>query len=240
MNMEMMTGYWDIVIFAVIAVVLLWRLRSVFGARNETDPPPVANPYNVVKPLPEKEETKTATMVEGTPTSQAASPVNWSGNLPNYDIVASATAHHRLIPFAAVAPDFRPDDFIDKAKKAFGLIVNAFAAGDKKTLEFLLSPALYKIFCDQIDARQPGDTYQAQLIGIKSAMITDAQLDGTQGLVTVDFRAEQSILHKRADNTIVDRLDGTKRTHLDRWVFSKNLKDAADPKWLLIRTEEIE
>ena len=238
--MEMMAGYWDIVIFAVIAVVLLWRLRSVFGTRNESDAPPVANPFNVVKPAADKEDVKPAALIDGAPAVQAASPVNWSGSLPNYDIVATATAHHRLLPFAAMAPDFRPDDFIDKAKKAFGLIVGAFANGDKKTLEFLLSPALYKVFADQIDARQSGDTYQSQLLNIKSAMITDAQLDGTQGIITVDFKAEQSILHKRADSTIVNGLDGTKRTHLDRWVFAKNLKDAADPKWLLIRTEEIE
>jgi predicted lipid-binding transport protein (Tim44 family) len=235
-----MNSYVDILIFAVIAVVLLWRLRATFGERSEDEPAPRDKPFIVIKTAKDDEEARQ--IVEQIVQQQkplAVSPVNWATNLPNYDMVTTATAHHRLTPFVKVDPEFRPDDFIDKAKKAFVMIVNAYTSGNKKTLEFLLAPPLYTVFAQQIDARAQGDVYKAELHGIRAAKISDATLNGTLATVTVDFTAEQTITYKRADGTIVGDNDGTRQVNRDRWTFLRDLA-GDDPKWLLQRTEEVD
>lgn len=233
-----MGAYVDIIFFAVIAGVLLWRLRGVLGERSEGDTP-YQNNYT-----PPNSAALTKANVEAALAALpshviAQSPVNWSANLPNYDIVATATVHHRLTPFLAVDPSFYPDDFIQKARKAFPAIVHAFAKGDKKMLEILLSPGLFKAFSDQIDLRKTNhETYDVTVKDVKKALITDADLNGTVATVTVDFTAEQAVTHKDRNGTVIGNDDGHTETTKDRWVFSRDLKSSA-PTWTLIRTEEI-
>lgn len=234
-----MTNYLDIIFFAVIACILLWRLRGVLGTRSEDDVSTrLSGPNGSTSGVATQATIEAA--VKALPSDViASSPINWSAALPNYDIVATATVHHRLIPFLAVDPGFYPDDFIVKARKAFPTIVTAFSKSDKKTLEFLVSPSLFKAFADQIDARAAkNEVFDVSVQDVKKALITDAQLDGTVATVTVDFTAVQSVLHKSANGNVIGREDGHTETTKDRWVFSKDLK-SSDPKWTLVKTEEI-
>jgi predicted lipid-binding transport protein (Tim44 family) len=225
---------WDIVLFAVIAGVLLYRLRSVLGERSEDDPPPF-----VMKPTTQPVETVAASMpVNEAPVSGALP--NWATALPNFDLVATATAHHQLGPFAAVDPIFHPSDFLEKAKKAFAMVLTAYSEGNKNTLEFLLSASLFTAFRNQIDARAvEKETYHIQLHGIKKAIISGARLDGTMGEITVDFTAEQTVTHKNAEGQFLGEGDGKRRLTHDRWTFARDLR-SQDPVWRLIRTEEID
>lgn len=233
-----MNAYLDIIVFAAIAVALLWRLRSVLGERSESgEPPQLKSGFSNAATTKANIEAA----LQALPSHVIAqSPLNWSANLPNYDIVATATVHHQLTPFLAVDPTFYPDDFIQKARKAFPAIVGAFAKGDKRTLEFLVAPNLYQAFADQIDVRvAKNETYEVVVRDVKKALITQARLDGTVAYVTVDFTAEQAITHKSQDGQIVNNEDGHVEKTRDRWVFSKDLKNT-DPKWTLMKTEEID
>jgi len=230
-----MSGYLDIIIFAVIAVVLLLRLRSVLGTRGEDEPqglPPLNRTIDVTPTGRNDEAIPGQALVDQQPGAQE----RWAQYGPNFDVVDTATVHNNLSQFLAVDPAFRPIDFVSKAKKAFDLIVNAFAQGNRNTLELLLSPELYQSFVQQIDAREAArETYFIQMHGIKRAIISGAELHGTTARVTVDFTAEQSITHKDAEGRIINENDGHRRTTKDRWVFSKDLKDNG-PTWVLADT----
>ncbi len=229
--------FWDIILFAVIAAVLLYRLRSVLGTRAEDDPPPFDLP--AVKP--------TNMPADATPPAAAALPVpppqmlsHWASALPNFDLVATATAHHQLGPFAAVDPGFHPADFLDKAKKAFAMVLTAYSEGNRNTLEFLLSASLFTAFRNQIEARAvENETYHIVLHNIKRAVISGAKLDGTMAEITVDFTAEQTVTHKNADGELLGDGDGKRRITHDRWTFARDLR-SQDPVWRLIRTEEMD
>lgn len=253
--MNYISTYLDIIIFAVIAVALLYRLRSVFGQRHSDDPPGLQIPLKSKKSAEEKKAEKNGIKtVSGTANfTDAAMPAKiqsnkdiqkiieqmnerWAQNLPNFNLVASATVHNSLIQFPAFDPSFRPDDFLDKARKAFGLIVQAYSEGNKNTLEFLLSPTLRKAFVQQIESREEKhETYFTQINTLKSAIISDADLEGSVARVTVDFVADQSITHKDKDGNFINGHTGQRVTTKDRWVFMRDLKDSS-LSWVLENT----
>lgn len=216
----------DIVIFAVVAGVLLYRLRSVLGERSDDEPAPFA--------------VTVATETSATPSAPKNVVVNWASALPNFDWVATATAHHQLSPVAAADPQFYPGDFLEKARRAYVAILSAYSEGRANTLELLLAPPLFQTFTQQIERRTAaGESYHVVLHGIKKALISAATLDGTQAEVTVDFIAEQSITHKDKDGLFVGHGDGRRHTTKDAWVFARDLR-SSDPIWRLVRTQEMD
>lgn len=236
--MDMGNALWDIVLFAVIAGILLYRLRNVLGERSDDDPPSFTQAFQqkeagaVIDEPDSFAQNVAVTGANGLP--------GWATALPNFDWVATATAHHQLTPFAAVDPGFHPQDFLDKAKKAYGMILTAYAEGNRNTLEFLLAPSLAGAFIRQIETREAAhQSYQIVTHGIQKAVIAGARLDGTDAEVTVDFITQQSITHKDANGDVIGDGDGTKRVNHDRWIFAKDLR-SADPVWRLIRVEEAE
>jgi predicted lipid-binding transport protein (Tim44 family) len=225
-------GFLDIILFAVIAGAILIRLRNVLGERDDNDPAPIQLTTTQVD---------TTTPATTTPNTATSTNLNqWANALPNYDWVTNATAHQQLAPFTALDPQFHPADFIEKAKKAFAMILKAYSEGNRNTLDFLLDKDVYNSFIAQIDAREAAhESYQLTLHGIKKALISGARLSGSVGEITVDFTAEQSIIHRNANGDFINHLDGDKTTTTDRWSFSKDLR-GSDAVWRLTRTEDLD
>jgi predicted lipid-binding transport protein (Tim44 family) len=237
-SQNFMSNYLDILIFAVIAIVLLWRLRSVLGTRNEEDAPPI--PTNLVLPQKAKDKTATGDAANTSDKSQPNAKQNterqndrWAQALPNFNLVATATAHNTLTQFPAFDPAFRPDDFLEKVRKTFALIVPAYANGNKNALELLMSPNLYQHFIQQIAHREAAkETYYTQLHGLQKAIISDASLVESTARITVDFIAEQSITHKDDHGRLIEQRDGRRIVTRDRWVFTRDLKNPSS-LWIL-------
>lgn len=233
-----MNQYLDIIVFAVIAVVLLLRLRSVLGTRNdgEQEGPPLKLRTEADDAAQSSGMAEPAHLAaHGQKTMQTPNPERWAQLPPNFQLVETATVHNNLSQFLAVDPTFKPWDFLEKAKKAFSMIISAFAGGNRNTLEFLVAPELQSSFNALIDARETArETYHAEVHAIKQAQITGAELNGTTASVTVDISAEQSITHKDSEGRIINENDGHRRITKDRWVFEKDLKDPA-PTWLLAK-----
>ena len=234
----------DIIVFAVIALVLFVRLRKVLGERQDGDPPPI-DASALLKPRAKTPDPVTEAKVEGDKTidkrpKDAPAPVNWTQAMPNYGWVANATTHNRLLPLAAVDPAFHPANFLQGARRAYDVIVLAFARGELPTLHNLLSADLYETFKDEIEARQAaGQTREIIIHQLQSALISDAVLNGTMAYVTVDFITEQSITLRDRDGQVVDGLDGTKHRLHERWVFSNDLKDD-ETLWRLAETDAVD
>ena len=125
-------AYLDILFFAMVAAFVALRLRSVLGRRtgNErrrTTPPPTANGDNVVS-LPDRGKSA-ATEDAGVAD------------------ISDATIKTGLAEIRAADPRFEVQPFLQGAKAAFGLIVEAFAAGDKESLKPLLAPISHRERC---------------------------------------------------------------------------------------------
>ncbi|HEY1096927.1 MAG TPA: Tim44/TimA family putative adaptor protein [Alphaproteobacteria bacterium] len=229
----------DILILAVFAAVLFFRLRKVLGEKQEGEPPSI-DPALLLKARQlagKANDDAQAPADKNTPPQIA---VNWAQAMPNYQWVANATTHNRLLPLAAVDPSFNPSGFLQGARRAYELVVVAFARGDVDTLQALLAPSLYDAFKDDIQQRQKdGQQRELLLHTMRSALISDASLTGTMAYVTVDFVTEQSITLRDRNGQVVDGLDGSKHVLHERWVFSNDLKDD-ETLWRLVETDAID
>jgi predicted lipid-binding transport protein (Tim44 family) len=226
------------VIFAIIAIFVVWKLRSVLGMRNGAERPPfdsAPGPGPGRNPAP-----------GGQPMGQVV-------RLPNASAVAAASAASRWKGFAeagssvatgldAIAgadPSFSPDSFLSGARSAYEMIVIAFAAGDRKTLDNLLAPDVMDNFSKAIAARVArNETMETTLVSIDSAVIEDARLSGTIAQISVRFatklvsntRDKLGVVTEGSADAVVD--------HLDIWTFSRDT-GSRNPNWRLSATETV-
>jgi len=130
----------DIIVFAGIAIFLVFRLRNVLGKRTGFEKKPNNNVG--VQPTKTKETT-----------------VN---SIPELEEKIS-----RLKTAYEIINDFNHKNFLEGAKRAFETIINAFNKGDKKTLKKLVTEDVYKSFEEAIDAKNIDPDYQFYSLNIE-------------------------------------------------------------------------
>ncbi|MBU6474337.1 MAG: 39S ribosomal protein L45 [Alphaproteobacteria bacterium] len=215
----------DILIFAVIAAILIYRLNAVLGTRNG-DEPSRKNPFDEPsRPLdaPPRTGAFTGATPMPKPAPQPAAPVD-----PAAD--AAGLVSEGLKEIASADRAFDAARFIGGAEYAFNLIVDAYARGDRAALKPLLSPKLYAGFDSGIAARETAGAPAAGAVSrsIKSAQITEAHLGGTMAYVTVEFHVAQTSPNAAAPEDVTDI-----------WTFTRDTR-SSDPNWILIETRTAE
>jgi predicted lipid-binding transport protein (Tim44 family) len=216
----------DIVIFGMIAVFLVYRLRSVLGRRHGEErqrPNPFATPPNQPAPVEARERDNVVALpgrVRPTP--------------PAPDEPRSLAENIAMVRGAD--PSFDEKTFVEGAKMAFGMIVTAFAEGDTATLRPLLSDEVYENFAAAIRERQRrGETLDTQIEAIRDADVVEAALEGRNALVTVRFITDQTNVTRDATGKIVDGDPDKPLEVVDIWTFARNTR-SRDPNWTLIET----
>ncbi len=228
------------ILFLVLAVFILLRLRSVLGTRTGNERPPYdpfaardakpagkVNGDNVVA-LPGR-----APEAEQRPEPAAEPPADrWAGLAEPGSVLA-----RQLDAIVAADPSFEPRHFATGAKAAYEMIVNAFAQGDQKTLKQLLAREVFDNFAAVIDEREKrGETVQSSFVSIDKADIVAAELVGRTAQITVRFVSKLiSATRDRAGN-IIDGNPEKVTDVTDVWTFARDTS-ARDPNWKLIATE---
>jgi predicted lipid-binding transport protein (Tim44 family) len=226
--------YFDILIFAVIAVFLALRLRSVLGSRTGEEKPPF-DPYSG-QPNSEPDEGKVVRFPGQSAPSDAKDAQPEEVAKPAPDFSAYGASQMGLEAIAKADPAFEPDGFLKGAKMAFEMIVTAFAKGDVKTLKSLLAPHVYKDFASSIESRnKEGQTLISQLVGFERVSIYAANLNGSEANVTVRFESEQVNGLKDKAGNVIDGDPSRPEKVVDIWTFMRDVR-ARDPNWLLIET----
>lgn len=225
----------DIVLFAVIAVFLIYRLRSVLGTRHgaERDYP---NPFSDRADKKTSSDNMEASLAEvKEPAQDAKERVVVSMN-EKISVSDKASVQSGLIEIASMDENFNVQEFITGAKGAFALIVGAYASGDKDTLKPLLSSTLYSDFEQGIKAREKAkQTLTMELHSIQQAKVIDARLGGTMAYVTIDFDVEEtSVLRDKTDEIIDGNPEEVTRM-TDIWTFAHDVR-STDPNWILTET----
>src|SRR5262245_34705397 len=219
-----------------IAIVLLFKLRSVLGTRtgNERryDPvqreqqPDLRRDDNVIH-MPGREPVRSGA---DTP-AEAGAPI-WQGYAEPDSALAGG-----LERIAAADPGFSPRSFLEGARIAYEMIVQAFSEGDKKVLKPLLSREVFDGFSSAIDTRQKnGETMESKFVGIDNSEIVAAELAGKKASVTVRFISDLISATRNRAGEVIDG-DGLKvRRITDVWTFERDVS-SRDPNWRLISTE---
>jgi predicted lipid-binding transport protein (Tim44 family) len=212
--------YSDIILFAMIAVFLVLRLRSVLGRRTGNERQPPRNLF-VRRAAPGPQPPAAA----AEPAAAAVVPALGG------DAVGSGLGRIRRAD-----PRFDAEEFLVGARVAFEMIVAAFAKSEKATLKPLLSDEVFRSFAAAIDQRLAAkETLETRILALRNAEIAEADLVGSVAQVTVKFVSEQVNVTRAEDGSVVDGSPDQAVEKTDFWTFARDTR-SADPNWVLIAT----
>lgn len=211
----------EIVILAMVAGFLGLRLYSVLGRRAE---------HEEEQAIPTRFDRS-----EDLATDERR-PVMPTAPVSRREAVSANEAGVRAI--AAVDPRFDVSGFVDGAKGAYAMILEAFWKGDRETLRELCDDDVYAQFAEAIDAREAaGETLDNKLIRIEDAVIKSASLDGRVARIAVLFVADIAAVTRDKAGTVVAGSLNDAIESRDVWTFMRHV-DSSGPDWKLDETDE--
>ena len=206
----------DIIIFAVIAVLLVIRLRSVLGQRSGYEQPQSERPTN-----------------------------RFDGNDNDGEVIplhSKATDDppvtlHGLDALRQIDRSFNEKEFISGAKSAFEMILIAYAEGDLAQLRRLLGYDLLQSFTSSIESRIAAkESLSITLDELREASILNISVIEQMANITMHFHSVQTRVAKDKNGEPIDSEDTGAREFTDIWTFERDLT-LSDPNWKLTETE---
>lgn len=216
---------YEIVILAMVAAFLGMRLYSVLGRRAEHEEEIVPGGYERADDKP------------------AAAPLAGAGTpeAPRNDrsISGFSPAIERgLRDIAGADRRFDLIGFLEGARAAYGMVLEAFWRGDRETLRELCDDDVYQGFDSAIAEREAaGHVLENRLIRIEDVTIHAAELNGQTARIAVRFVSDIAAMTRDAEGTMVaGSLDDAVES-CDVWTFSRKVT-SNDPAWLVDETDE--
>src|SRR3569623_976993 len=242
-----MDEFFDIptVIVIVIAIVVLFRLRSVLGTRTGNERSPLQRAQqNQTKPAPKDDKVTPIrpNQAQAQPAPMPAEPDRLALKLDaEFEQLSHGDANVAagLKAIADADATFSPKSFLEGGKAAYEMIVTAFAQGDRKTLKNLLEKEVYDGFDKAIGERETlGHKVDFTFVGLPKVEITDAEIDRRDARVAVRFNAEVVQATRDKDGLLFDGNSDTVQTIADEWTFASYPK-SRDPNWKLVATNQL-
>ncbi|MDR3155994.1 MAG: Tim44/TimA family putative adaptor protein [Holosporaceae bacterium] len=141
-------------------------------------------------------------------------------------------------PFGDAYPQFDANDFVERAKRAFEIIFKAYAAGDKSTLNRLLSKNMYRAFAKAIDDRNMrGEILQGTIERFVKVEIIDAGISGDDLFVIIQFVSEQSNVLKSKSGDILEGSHDFIEMRTEIFSFFRK-RTAPDNQWMLCEIKD--
>jgi predicted lipid-binding transport protein (Tim44 family) len=220
------------VIFALVALFVAYKLRSVLGMRQDSERPP----GGLLAPLRRVPAPPTAPVAEPDGAASALAPPpaadRWKGVAESDPAVWSG-----LDAIAAADRSFSPQAFLSGARIAYDMVVHAFAAGDSATLRNLMTPEAFANFDNAIQSRAAaGQTMTTTVVSIDAATIGEAQLVGPMAQLSVRFTAKLASVTRDGQGAVVDGSPSAVADHVDLWTFARDI-GSRNPNWMLTATE---
>lgn len=227
----------DIILFAMVAAFIILRLRSVLGRRHDQGEPRPQDPFSVEPPktrddnvvqLPDQSDGR------DTDTFEPAETVGPQPVEPDSPLQAG------VAQIQAASPGFDLNEFTAGASGAFEMIVEAFAKGDRDTLQSLLSETVFENFTRAISAREEAkETLENTLVGIRSLTAIEAYMEGKIAHVTIKIVSEQVNITRDADGEVIDGDPNHITEITDIWTFARDTS-SRDPNWELVATRSLD
>lgn len=233
----------DIILFAMIAIFLAIRLRSVLGRRDGNDTitkrdvkSDKGNP-NINSNVIELTDANVAN--DDAKVSQDQN-LRETRKLELADPAEEAEIDAEVKSLSALDPQFTSENFIVGARVAFEMVLKAFASGEIETLENLLSKEVLGNFALVIKDREKfGHEVSDTLVGIKSADMVEVYLENQTANITVKFISEQIKVSYDKNNVIVDGDPKSVIVVTDFWTFSRKIQNN-NPNWILVATRSLD
>lgn len=222
------------IFFIVVAVIVLYQLRSVLGRRTGNERPPF-DPYS----RPDQASAPPPGNVVTLPSRRLPDSEPPRATYESIDKLAEpgTPLNGQLRAIRDQDSGFDAPAFLEGVKTAYEMIVNAFADGDRKLLRNLLSPEVYQGFDAAITEREKrGERMQSSFVGIDDARIVGAELKDNEAFVTVRIVSQLISAVLKANGEVVDGDPETVVEVRDVWTFARDTR-SRDPNWKLVETE---
>jgi predicted lipid-binding transport protein (Tim44 family) len=218
------------VIFALVALFVVFKLRSVLGMRNGAERPT----GGLLAPLRRAPGAAPAIAPADAPAPAAPLPASavdrWKG-------LAEPDAWTGLDAIAAADQSFSAPDFLSGARAAYDMVVHAFAAGDAGTLRNLMAPEAFANFDAAMRARAAaGHAMTTTVVSIGAADIVGAQLAGTSAQISVRFESKLASVTCDSGGAVIEGSATEVVDHIDLWTFVRDVR-SRDPNWQLTATQ---
>jgi len=211
----------DIVLLAMAAGFLLFRLYTVLGRRTGNE-----RQHDDLSRVPDRAPPKKEGVTQPPQAARKGAA----------DMPASGPAARALLEIKLADRTFDSAAFLTGARSAYQMIVTAFALGERDTLRPLLSDEVFATFEGAIKAREEKkQRVEFKFIGIHAARITGAGLAARNAEVTVTFDSEFTMATFDEAGGLVDGDAKGPHTVTDIWTFARNVR-AKDPNWALVAT----
>ena len=214
-----------IVILALVALFIGLRLYSVLGERTGHEQQPILKPAD---PDARVEPRTTAPSVVPQPQADPG------------DLAYLPTAGPGVRAVLAADPAFDVARFLEGAKAAYRMILEAFWKGDIEAVRGHVDDHVYETFSSAIEQRKKdGLTLDNRLVTIDQALISEAAVERGVAVLTVRFEADIAAITRNSEGEVVaGSLSDAVQTR-DLWTFRRDIA-SRDPNWLLIETDEEE
>ena len=203
--------YFDIVIFGVIAVFLILRLKNILGTKTDIEDPNInkehsGKKFSNVFPL--------KTNINNDPSNEVQK-------------------------ILKVDPHFNVDDFLSGSEMFFKMVLESFVNGNIDNIEEYTKPSVLKSFKDAINDRiKENEIEIIELNSIKKHEILSASITKTSIKIRVLFETLQIRALMDKDKKIIDGDKDNQILVKDEWVFERKI-NTNNNNWVLIETKSV-
>jgi predicted lipid-binding transport protein (Tim44 family) len=203
--------YFDIVIFGVIAVFLILRLKNILGTKTDIEDPNI-NKEQLGKKFSNVFPLKT----------------NINNDLSN-----------EVQKIVKVDPQFNVADFLSGSEMFFKMVLESFVNGNIDNIQEYTKPSVLKSFKDAINDRiKENEIEIIELNSIKKHEILSVNLTKTSIKIKVLFETFQIRALMDKDKKIIDGDKDNEILVKDEWVFERKI-NTNNNNWVLIETKSV-
>ena len=201
--------YIDILIFGIIAIFLIFRLRNILGTKTgfeETNVNQKKHKKNVDNVVPIKSD---------------------KDNLDKKE----------LEKILVIDPNFNINDFLNGSQNFFKMVLESFVSGNLEDIKNFTKTSVFKSFKSAIDERnKEQETLIIDLKSIKENKVTKVTVTKSVIRLNVIFETYQIRALMDKNDQIIDGNTENEILVKDEWVFERKIKDN-DPNWTLVETK---
>ena len=208
--MHLSLPFIDIIIFAIIAIFLVYRLKSILGQNSD------GNEQNSKIDIQKKDFSNVVKI----------------GNkkLNNKDLETYKDE------ISLIDPTFNENEFLKGAQNFFEMVIACFVKGDLKDLLNFIDGKLIKNFQSVIDERlEEQESLKIDIVKINSIQIKDVKKLKNFLRLSVLFETEQIKVLKDKKGKIIDGDQNNSILVKDLWTFEKKIQ-SKDLNWKLVET----
>ena len=136
-------------------------------------------------------------------------------------------------------PNFSEEEFLNGAKQAFKIIIEAFVDSDVEKLKPLIDYELLKSFTKSISEREARQEKQfVDIISIIKLDIIKISLNDNVASISIKIESEQIKYTIDKNDNIIDGNKEVSEIIKDKWVLERDIS-SNDPNWKLVETDVV-